>query len=57
MGREEGLKIGVVDERSEIAACHRGVPQNDLGPRVDVLTTVPGAGDADAAAVHGMENW
>lgn len=30
-------KIGVVDERSEIAACHEGVPQNDVGPRTDVL--------------------
>lgn len=36
-----GLKIGVVDERSEIAACHRGVPQNDLGPRCDVLDNCP----------------
>ncbi len=32
-----GLKVGVVDERSELAACHLGVPQNDLGPRTDVL--------------------
>lgn len=40
-GKRRGLKIGVVDERSEIAACHRGVPQNDLGPRVDVLDNCP----------------
>ncbi len=32
-----GLKVCVVDERSEIAACHLGIPQNDLGPRTDVL--------------------
>ena len=32
-----GMKVGVVDERSEIAACHLGIPQNDLGPRTDVL--------------------
>jgi stage III sporulation protein AA len=32
-----GKKICVVDERSEIAACFEGVPQNDLGPRTDVL--------------------
>lgn len=38
-----GLKIGVVDERSEIAACHRGVAQNDLGPRVDILDNCPKA--------------
>ncbi|MDR5658200.1 stage III sporulation protein AA [Serpentinicella sp. ANB-PHB4] len=38
-----GQKIGVVDERSEIAACFQGVPQNDLGPRVDVLDACPKA--------------
>lgn len=32
-----GLRIGLVDERSEIAACHLGVPQNDVGQRTDVL--------------------
>ena len=31
----------MVDERSEIAACHRGIPQNDLGPRTDVLDNCP----------------
>lgn len=36
-----GLKVGVVDERSELAACHLGVPQNDLGPRTDVLDNCP----------------
>ena len=29
--------VGVVDERSEIAGCYRGIPQNDLGMRTDVL--------------------
>lgn len=33
----DGLKVSVVDERSEIAACYHGIPQNDLGPRTDVL--------------------
>ena len=37
----EGLKVGVVDERSEIAACYQGIPQNDLGPRTDVLDNCP----------------
>lgn len=32
-----GLRTVVVDERSEIAACYRGVAQNDCGPRTDVL--------------------
>ena len=31
------LKVCVVDERSEIAASYHGVPQNDVGPRTDVL--------------------
>ena len=30
-----------MDERSEIAACHMGVPQNDLGERCDVLDNCP----------------
>lgn len=33
----KSLKVAVVDERSEIAACYRGVPQNDLGPSCDVM--------------------
>lgn len=36
-----GQRVCVVDERSEIAACHLGVPQNDLGPRTDVLDGCP----------------
>ncbi len=38
-----GKKIGVVDERSEIAASFFGVPQNDLGDRTDVLDSCPKA--------------
>lgn len=39
IGKENfyGKKVVVVDERSEIAACFMGVPQNDLGIRTDVL--------------------
>lgn len=33
----KGLKIGVVDERSEIAGIYKGIPQNDLGIRTDVF--------------------
>lgn len=36
-----GQTVGVVDERSEIAGCHRGVPQNDVGMRTDVLDNCP----------------
>lgn len=32
-----GRKVTVIDERSEIGACHFGVPQSDLGIRTDVL--------------------
>ncbi|MBQ8039352.1 MAG: stage III sporulation protein AA, partial [Lachnospiraceae bacterium] len=32
-----GWKVGLVDERSEIAASYHGIPQNDVGPRTDVL--------------------
>lgn len=38
-----GKTVGVVDERSEIAACFQGVPQNDVGPRTDVLDACPKA--------------
>ncbi len=36
-----GVKIGLVDERSEIAACFQGVPQNDIGLRTDVIDGCP----------------
>ncbi|GGH79574.1 stage III sporulation protein AA [Pullulanibacillus pueri] len=36
-------KVGIVDERSEIAGCVKGVPQNDFGVRVDVLDACPKA--------------
>ncbi|MDQ0337739.1 stage III sporulation protein AA [Caldalkalibacillus uzonensis] len=39
----DGFKVGVVDERSEIASCLDGMPQHDLGPRVDVLDACPKA--------------
>ncbi|HSU80541.1 MAG TPA: stage III sporulation protein AA [Candidatus Angelobacter sp.] len=36
-------KVGIVDERSEIAGCIKGVPQNTFGIRVDVLDACPKA--------------
>ena len=35
------MKISVIDERSEIAACINGKPQNELGKRTDVLDACP----------------
>lgn len=32
-----GHKVAVIDERSEIGACHFGIPQNDIGIRTDIL--------------------
>jgi stage III sporulation protein AA len=39
----KGVKVGVIDERSEIAACYKGVPQNNIGMRTDVLDACPKA--------------
>lgn len=39
----KGVKVGVVDERSELAGCYRGIPQNRIGIRTDVLDACPKA--------------
>ncbi|MBM7597991.1 stage III sporulation protein AA [Virgibacillus halotolerans] len=36
-------KVGVIDERSEIGASIKGIPQHDLGPRTDVMDACPKA--------------
>ena len=38
-----GFKVGIVDERSEIAGCYLGEPQLDVGLRSDVLDGCPKA--------------
>lgn len=37
------LKVGIVDERSEIAGCVNGIPQLTFGNRIDVLDACPKA--------------
>lgn len=38
-----GRQVGLVDERSEVAACENGIPTVDLGQRIDVLDGCPKA--------------
>ena len=39
----KGITCGVVDERGEISATYKGVSQNDLGIRTDVIDNIPKA--------------
>ena len=39
----QGITVGLVDERGEIAAMYKGVPQNDVGTKTDVIDNVPKA--------------
>ncbi len=43
MGEDEGLKVAVCDERSEIAGMHGGSSSYRLGPMTDVLDGCPKA--------------
>ena len=38
-----GINVGLVDERGEIAAMYKGISQNDIGLRTDVLDNIPKA--------------
>ena len=37
----QGRTIALVDERGEIAASYKGVPQNEIGIRTDVMSYIP----------------
>ena len=39
----KGISVGLVDERGEIAAMYKGIPQNEVGTRTDVLDNIPKA--------------
>lgn len=39
--KNKGLNVGVVDERSEIAAMYKGTEQTDLGARTDIISNIP----------------
>lgn len=39
----DGYRVAICDERSEIAGCHNGVSSFDIGPRTDVLDGCPKA--------------
>ena len=36
----KGKTVGLIDERGEIAATYKGVPQNDVGIRTDIIGNV-----------------
>ncbi|MBB6444884.1 stage III sporulation protein AA [Bacillus benzoevorans] len=42
-GRFPAAKVGIIDERSEIAGCVSGIPQMSFGPRIDVMDACPKA--------------
>ncbi len=50
---EYGFRVGIADERSEIAAMHQGIPQNDIGIFTDVYDGFPKA-DAIMMLLRGM---
>ena len=42
-GEYPGMPVSLIDERSEVGASYRGIPQNDIGMRTDILDGCPKA--------------
>lgn len=42
-GKLNGMNVAVIDERGEISATYKGIMQNDLGIRTDVINDIPKA--------------
>jgi len=40
-GGRRGVRVGIADERGELAGCSMGVPTLDVGPRTDVMDGCP----------------
>ena len=49
----DGKQISLIDERSELAGCYMGIPQNHIGIRTDVLDACPKA-DGMMMAIRSM---
>lgn len=39
--KHNGMNVAVIDERGEISATYKGIMQNDLGIRTDVINDIP----------------
>jgi stage III sporulation protein AA len=39
----KGVRVSIVDERSEIGGVFKGIPQNDIGIQTDILDACPKA--------------
>jgi stage III sporulation protein AA len=41
MYKFKGINVSIIDERGEIAALYKGIPQNDVGIKTDVMDNIP----------------
>ena len=52
-----GTRIGLVDERGELAACRNGMPQLDVGRHTDVLSGFPKAAGIELLTRSMAPEW